>query len=272
MNKFANCLFTMICLLISAHALGQDTAIIAHQVYGYKDGMAMYYDVEAPLEPNGKGIVLIVSGGFVSGADNLNITRPFWKVLLDEGYTLFQLYHPAHPTYRIPTAYEALQSGIEHIKTNSLKFGVDRNRLGLFGVSSGGFWSLLLSLSVDPEQRDYSDISAVVAMMPLIDIHDPAFDSSLFGARFLDFDPSLYDEVSPVNYVSQDDPPVLLVHGNRDEAVDFQRNSVRMKNLLDEAGVENSLLEIDAGHEVFSEPYLSETHEAIIEWYKKHLF
>ncbi len=272
MNKFAIGLLTVIGLLRSAWAWSQETAITAHQVYGYKDGMAMYYDVEAPLEPNGKGIILIVSGGFVSGEDNLNIIRPFWKVLLEEGYTLFQLYHPAHPTYRIPTAFEALQSGIEHIKINSLKFGVDRNRLGLFGVSSGGFWSLLLGMSVDPEQRQYSDISAVVAMMPLIDINDPAFDTSLFGARFLDFDPALYDEVSPVNYVSADDPPVLLIHGTRDEAVDFQRNSLRMKGLLDEIGVENSLLEIDAGHEVFPEPHLSETHEAIIDWYRKHLF
>lgn len=272
MKKSLSLIVMINSLLCSTMLLAQDTAVTKHQVYGYRDGMAMYYDVEAPLESNGKGIILIVSGGMVSGADSLNIIEPFWEVLLREGYTLFQIYHPAHPTYRIPDAYDALVLGVEHIKTNSLRFGIDRNRLGMFGVSTGGYLALLLSMAVDPEQRTYSDISAVVALMPLIDVEDPDFDTSLFGARYLDFDPSLYKAVSPINHVSSDDPPTLLIHGNRDAAVNFERNSLRMHQLLDEAGVENRLIEFDAGHEVFRGSQLSETHSAILEWYSKYLF
>ncbi len=249
----------------------QDTAITKHQVYGYRDGLAMYYDVEAPLESNGKGIILVVSGGMVSGTDNLNIVKPFWKVFLDEGYTLFQLYHPAHPTYRIPDAYEALKLGIADIKTNSLKFGVDRNRLGLFGVSTGGFLALLLSMSIDPSERSFADIEAVIALMPPVDVQDPAFDLELFGARLLDFDPALYSVMSPINHVSSDDPPVLLIHGTNDQAVSFERNSVRMKAELDKAGVDSRLVAVDAGHETFREPHLSNVHAEMVAWFNRYL-
>ncbi|NKB32530.1 MAG: prolyl oligopeptidase family serine peptidase [Pseudomonadales bacterium] len=272
MSKLASLIFFIAVSVGPILSFAQDTAITSHQVYGYKDGMAMYYDVEAPLERNGRGIILIVSGGMVSGEDNLNIVKPFWEVLLQEGYTLFQIYHPAHPTYRIPVAYDSLKLGIEHIKRNSLKFGVDRNRLGMFGVSSGGYLALLLSMSVNPDERSFSDIDAVVAIMPLVDVESSEFDVTLFGANIKDFDPTLYYSLSPINHVSADDPPTLLIHGNRDEAVNFEENSIRMKQLLDAAGVENQLLEVDAGHETFLEPHMTEAHEAIIDRYADHLF
>lgn len=233
--------------------------------------MAMYYDVEVPANSNGLGIVLVVSGGYVSGEDNLTISKPFWNVLLRSGYTLFQIYHPAHPTYRIPDAFNALKLGFQHIKENSESFGVDSKRLGIFGVSTGGHLALLLSMSVEPADRTERDFKAVVAMMAPVDVRDISPDAELFGARFLDFDPALIPVVSPVDYVSGDDPPTLLINGTQDQTINFEQNGVRMHSLLDKAGVESRLLAVDADHEIYPEPLLSETHVAILDWYEKHL-
>ncbi|PCI75348.1 MAG: hypothetical protein COB20_13160 [SAR86 cluster bacterium] len=257
--------------LISGNLSAQDTDITRHQIYGHRDGMAMFYDVEVPANANGLGIVLIVSGGFVSGEDNLNIIEPFWNILLENGYTLFQIYHPAHPVYRIPDAFAALKIGVQHIQDNSAQFDVDSERLGIFGVSTGGFLSLLLGMSVEADERSAYDFKAIVAMMPPVDVLDVDFDAELFGARYLDFDPALYSIVSPINYVSADDPPTLLIHGTTDQAVPYERTSVRMQSLLEEAGVKNRLVSVDAGHEIFPEPYLSEAHSAILEWFERHL-
>lgn len=233
--------------------------------------MAMYYDVEVPKIQNGLGIVFIVSGGFLSGQDNLTITKPFWRVLVENGYTLFQLYHPAHPTYRLPDQFASLKLGAKHIQENAIKYGVDNERLGVFGISSGGQHALLLGLSPEPDKRASTDFKAVVSMMALVDATDPAFNTELFGANHSDFEPELYPLVSPVSYVTPDDPPTLLIHGTNDRAVDFEDNSVRMQLLLEENGVRNSLLSVDAGHEVFPEPYLSQAHSALLEWFSEHL-
>jgi len=260
-----------ILLAWSSGAFAQNTRIIHDQIYGHRDGMAMYYDVEIPANPNGLGIIFVVSGGFVSGADNLNISRPFWTILLDAGYTLFEIYHPAMPTYRIPDAYNALQTGIQHIQEHSANFGVDNKRLGIFGIGSGGHLALLLGLSVNPEERTATDIKAIVALMPIVDVRNVDPDESLFGASHMDFDPELIPIVSPVDYVSPDDPPTLLIHGTQDQAVDFEQNSLRMQSLLDQNHVVNRLVQFDAGHEVFPQPYLDQMHAAILEWFELYL-
>lgn len=248
-----------------------ETELLRHQVYGHRDGMAMFYDVEIPPDPNGLGIVLVVSGGWVSGEDNLNLSKPFWDVLLDEGYTLFEIYHPAIPSYRIPDAFNALQAGVRHIQENGAKFGVDTDRLGVIGISSGGHLALLLGMSVNPEERSSSDFNAVVALMPIVDIRDLDPDAELFGARYLDIDQELIPEVSPVDHVTADDPPTLLIHGTRDRAVNYEKNSLRLQSLLEANGVENALLPVDADHEVFPEPYLGQAHTAILDWFSEHL-
>ena len=269
-SKIRTILFTISVLYVNS-IYSQTTKVTEHQIYGYKDGMAMYYDVEQPEFQNGLGIVFIVSGGFLSGEDNLKVAAPFWNFLVENGYTLFQLYHPAHPTYRLPDMFESLKLGVEHIQENSNNFGVDNERLGIFGVSSGGHLALLLGLSPDPSKRESTDFKAIVSIMGLVDASDPVFDNELFGARPSDYDPALYPVVSPVSYVTPDDPPTLLVHGINDQAVDFEKNSVRMQSLLEDNRVVNSLFSVDAGHEVFKEPYLSQTHSKILEWFSEHL-
>lgn len=261
----------MVLIFYAEFTFSQDSLITRHQVYGHRDGMAMYYDVVEPADSNGLGIVLIVSGGWVSDENVLTTNKPFWNVFLENGYTLFQIYHPAHPKYRIPDAFEALKIGIHHIQENSHKFGVDNQRLGIFGTSTGGHLALLLAMSVEPEMRTANDFSAVVAMMPIVDVRDTAPDAELFGARYLDFDLKLIPQVSPVDYVSADDPPTLLIHGTRDRVVNYEKNSVRMQALLDNVGVENRLLAVDADHEIFPQPLLDETHAVMLEWFDQHL-
>ena len=264
-------IWLLVAFILPTIAYSQQSEIIRHQIYGYRDGMAMYYDVEVPGNPNGLGIVLIVSGGFVSGEANLTISRPYWSILLDEGYTLFEIYHPAMPTYRIPDAFDALQQGVNHIQENSQIFNVDNERLGVLGISSGGLLALLLGMAIDPEKRSVVDFNAIVAIMPIVDVRNIDPDETLFGARQLDFDPDLVPLVSPVDHVSPDDPPTLLVHGTRDQAVNFEQNSLRMEKLLKEFNIENRLMAVDAGHEIFPQPQLDQTHSAIVSWFEDHL-
>lgn len=48
-------------------ALAQGPQMIRDIVYGHMDGMAMVYDVMSPAaNPNGAGVVFVVSGGFLS--------------------------------------------------------------------------------------------------------------------------------------------------------------------------------------------------------------
>src|SRR6266508_5636411 len=65
-------------------------------LYGQRHGQDLTLDVVRPAKPNGLGILLMVSGGWKSGA--AGSLRP-WMVapLLRHGYTVFAVYHVSQP-------------------------------------------------------------------------------------------------------------------------------------------------------------------------------
>lgn len=271
LNFFHSCfLISQICVAGSL-SNAQEGSLISNVVYGFKDGMAMYYDVELPERPNGKGIIFVVSGGWHSGKENLDVSRPFWEVLLEEGYTIFELYHPGMPTYKIPDAYEASKQGLAHILENAGLYGINTAQLGIFGISSGGHLALMLSMDAAVDLSLERSIGAAVTIMAPAEITFEEFDGNIYGASPVDFNLELAPELSPVNFVRSSNNPILLIHGTEDTAVSFKNHSARLHSLLIEAGVESELIPISAGHQIFPETEMSKTHEAMIQWFGKYL-
>ena len=56
----------------------------------------------------------------------------------------------------------------------------------------------------------------------------------------------LFQAASPVTYITSDDPPFLLMHGDKDEQVDYGQ-SIEMEAKLKAAGVTVKLLRIPGG-------------------------
>jgi dipeptidyl aminopeptidase/acylaminoacyl peptidase len=54
---------------------------------------------------------------------------------------------------------------------------------------------------------------------------------------------------SPLTHVSQDDPPTLIMHGRHDTVISSEQ-AVRLDRALAAAGVDHTLVLLDAGHAV----------------------
>lgn len=110
----------------------------------------------------------------------------------------------------------------------------------------------------DPVNRMSAKLQCVVARAAPSDLiyeaklKDSATISSFMGMRLpknandKSIEYKTYWEASPINHVSKDDPPFLLLHGDKDEAVPFE-NSVMMEKALSGAGVKVKLLPIPGG-------------------------
>src|SRR4051812_9007831 len=89
---------TLACLFSPA-ATGRaaDEAAYTRQedvVYGRKYGTALTMDVFKPVRPrsaNGAGVVVVVSGGYVSSHES--VREAFVRPLTDRGYTVFAVVH-----------------------------------------------------------------------------------------------------------------------------------------------------------------------------------
>ena len=78
---------------------------------------------------------------------------------------------------------------------------------------------------------------------------------------------------SPINYVSKDDPPMLLVHGDADRTVPFNQSEL-MEAALRKAGVPVQLIRIEGGDHGPTFPGAKNPPDykaAMVKWFDEHL-
>jgi acetyl esterase/lipase len=75
-------------------------------------------------------------------------------------------------------------------------------------------------------------------------------------------------QANPITYVTNDAPPFLIVHGDRDPLVPYQQ-SVLLNVALSQAGVPVTFYTVvGAGHGGFTDPHVPELTQA---FFAKHL-
>jgi acetyl esterase/lipase len=257
-------------------ALGDETAITPDVVYGHKDGMALTYDVFTPENANGAGVLYMVSGGWFSFWRDPETRVAGFGPLLDEGFTVFAVHHGSAPRFKVPEAVADVRRATRHIHMNADEYGVDADRLGVYGMSAGGHLSLVLGLAGDdgdPEaedevERHSSRIAAVVSYFPPSDIRPLTGPNERFPA--LDFDEALAADISPILFADELDPPTLIQHGDADELVPVQ-SGISMHEALDAAGAETNLIIYEGAEHGFQGEDATNAMNATVAWFVDHL-
>lgn len=247
-------------------------------IYGRKFGTALTLDVFTPLkDSNGAAIILVVSAGWRSDSKYVFLKAqpgklyPQVRDLLDRGYTVFAVVHGSQPKYTIPEIIDDLSRALRFIRYNAHEFKIDAGRIGIWGASSGGYLALMQGMagdrgiwdSKDPVDRTSGRVQAVVAYFPVTDFlnfgkigietsggpYAAAFDFREFDDKSHSF-VRITDEnrvreikrkISPTNYVTPDDPPTLIFHGDADKLVPLQQSELIISKLK-EAKVDSRLV------------------------------
>lgn len=178
-------LLVLLCLL-SVVVFAQE---LEEAVYGYKDGMALVMGVKKPVKPNGAAVVMVVSGGFRSNWNQARNQARLSQPLTDRGYTLFFVMHGSAPRYAGLDAIADIRYAVRFIRYNAVRFGIDGNRIGITGGSSGGETSLCIATqgddgnpeSEDPVERESSRVQAVACFFPLTNFVDWDFNHDEYG-------------------------------------------------------------------------------------------
>lgn len=243
-------------------------------VYGHKHGMALTYDVLRPADqPNGVGLLFMVSGGWVSKWNEPHQTAAFVQPLLDAGYTILAVRHGSSPKYVIPEIEPDINLALEHIHQHAADYAIDPQRLGVFGFSAGGHLSLLLGTQTNDRQaNDAPRVAAVAAFFPPTDLAPYVEPGNPLREQFpaLKFDPELAERYSPLKHVTDDDAPTLLVHGDQDELVPLW-HSEKLIAAMQQANVPHRLLIIEGAAHGFDQQGNQRMYTAMVEWFDRHL-
>lgn len=234
-------------------------------IYARKHGMALTMIVLKPEKTNGKGIVSVVSGNWFSSNSNILRETNNAEPLLESGYTVFLTMHSSNPRFDIAEGATDIKHAVQYIRFNAKKLGIDPEKIGITGSSSGGHLSLVVNTSDDildlksknPVRKVSSKVQAVAVFYPPTDFLNwgqpnaymnylqfaPALSQSyILGAlKFQTYNntSNIYEpikdsialrkmsiSVSPAHLVTLDDAPVYIIHGEKDRTVPLQQSQL----------------------------------------------
>jgi acetyl esterase/lipase len=167
-----------------------------------------------------------------------------------------------------PAQVEDGKAAVRWLRANGAKYGYDPGRIASFGQSAGGHLAAMLGTTGDVEAFDVgphldqsSRVQAVVDFFGPTDflqmdghrpsaramVHDApdSPESQLVGGPIRD-NPDRVARANPVTYVTRDDPPFLIVHGDADTLVPHHQ-SVLLDEALRKAGVPVRFVTIPGG-------------------------
>ena len=278
---FAACLLSM---LVSLPALAEEVTITPDVVYGHKFGLATTFDVYRPAEnANGAAALFMVSGGWYSRWSPPESLKARFKPLTDKGFTVLAVRHGSSPKFSIPEAVADVRRAVRYVRTHHERFGIDPDRIGVFGASAGGHLSLMLGTAADegnpaaddPVERASTKVQAVVAWVAPTDLEIMVWDApnrlpAYLRFPALDLELAKARQVSPLAHVTDDDAPALLVVGDRDELVPMS-HSENIHKAFEKAGVESKLVVLEGAGHGFGGEHAQRAVEELVGWFEKHL-
>jgi acetyl esterase/lipase len=230
--------------------------------YCTPDGIAQKMNVFYPKQLSDEPMpitVYIHGGGWTSGDKGSGAGSVDIQELLGRGFIVASLDYRLAPQYKWPSQITDVKCAIRHLRANAATYKLDPNRIGVWGGSAGGHLVAMLG-TTDASARfdvgEYGDQSSRV--QAVVDLFGPAdlpallggpglvVGQSVFGATSRD-DPILV-KASPITYISPDDPPFLILQGDKDTTVPLEQSQILYDQL--KAGGVNATLVIvkNAGH------------------------
>jgi dipeptidyl aminopeptidase/acylaminoacyl peptidase len=159
----------------------------------------------------------------------------FHTILASEGYIVIDMDYRASQGYGRDwrTAIyrnmgrpelEDFKDGIDWLVEN---YGVDRQRVGIYGGSYGGFMTFM-ALFLEPEL-----FAAGAALRPVADWmhYNHTYTSNILNTPVID--PEAYQRSSPINYVQNLTKPLLIASGMQDDNVFFQDSVLVVQRLIE---------------------------------------
>ena len=239
-------------------------------VYGRVHGAGLLADIAYPQTEGKLTAVISVHGGrwrFGHKRDPSSVDVKQWA-----GFGMFAM----SIDYRLvdctpaPACYQDLQCAIRYVHAHAEKYRIDTNRIFLIGQSAGGHMvSLAATIGDGPFERtggwkdaknDFRAAISVAANYELTtlswgNIWTPK-DGDPVEARTL---------ASPVNHVSKETKPLLIIHSDNDRSVPIE-NALGMVKALRKSGAIHTFHRYpDAGHMGITDEVIQRSLEFIRE-------
>jgi acetyl esterase/lipase len=291
---FALCLLLFSACFGQAQATNETLLRIADRywmqpdvVYASANNTPLKLDVWYPRDnPNPTPtLVYIHGGGWIFGSKEGAVYQllPF----LEKGWRVVNVEYRMAGNSLAPGAVEDTRCALRWVYRNAKQYNFDTSKIVLTGHSAGGHLSLITGMLPDGsalDNRCYADekygdvkmkVAAIINWYGITDVNDVIQGANLknYGVMWMGSQPNAAEiakSVSPLTYVRADLPPILTIHGDKDDVVPYA-HATRLKDALDKAKVTNKLYTVKGGgHGMFELKYYSAAYEEIWKFLKEN--
>jgi len=215
-------------------------------------------------------VVIFIHGGGWRNGDKKSGLKRVQPFLGSGQYAAASIGYRLSGEAKWPAQIHDCKAAIRWIRKNGNKYGLNTDKMAVWGTSAGGHLVAMLGTSGDVESMDgkigpFPDVSSRVTCVadffgptdflkmnktaiPGAKLDHDSVDSpeSLLIGAPIQKKPELVKTINPITYVSKDDPPFLIVHGTEDPLVSFNQSEM-LHSALNKAGTENTLITVEGG-------------------------
>lgn len=202
-------------------------------------------------------IVWICGGAWLSMDKSAHLA--YLTELARSGFVVASVQYRTSNDAQLPAQIQDIKAAIRYLRAHAERYNIDTEKFGVMGESAGGYLTCMAALAEDSslDVGDYleysSQVQAACPWYPPTDFRGFPYTSAeecaaspeslLLGKNVMRNETEAL-KYCPVSFVTKNAPPFLIIHGNEDHTVPFTQ-SVLLHDLLDEAGCDVTLLEVD---------------------------
>jgi acetyl esterase/lipase len=193
-------------------------------------------------------VVYVHGGGWRHGDKSNSVLANYGPVILEHGNVLASLNYRLSTKVKAPSQSQDITCALTYLRARSGSLKINPHRIILMGDSAGGQLVSLEALKYE----SHATIAGVVDLYGVTNIAIQIKAGHLAGRNAVLYlgstDAAVIAGSNPVNFVTPDAPPFLLIHGRSDSIVSINQ-SRQLATSLRSVGVAADLIEVQhAGH------------------------
>ncbi len=253
--------------------------------YSNPDNQHLQLNLARPKTNDGKhpAVLCIHGGGFRAG------DRKRWdglcKKLAERGYVAATVTYRLAPKYQFPAAVNDVKAAVRWLRANADKYQIDSERIAALGDSAGGHLAQFLGVTggVAEFEGDGGNAGQSSRVVCVVNYYGPSDFTKSYGKSVdaaevlplflggnLEHQRHRHIVASPLNWVTPQAAPTLLLHGTDDQYVAYEQ-AVWMRDRLSAADVEVKLLTLDRAKHGFSGKDAERAEQAALDFLDSHL-
>lgn len=241
--------------------INQFDKTIVNVPYANSDNKSQQLDIIYPSV--GKApykVIMQFHGGAWSSGDKQSSTIASIQYATQQGYAVINVNYRLSAEAKWPAQLYDAKAAVRFIRANADKYDLDATKIVAWGSSAGAHLAQMLAATNGKKEMEdlsmgnqdaSSEIQGVVSWYGISDITDLTKNITESANQLLGYDVEENKEkakdVSPLENVTKDFPPILLVHGTSDSVVSYEQSVKMAEEVNKTTGTDQAELKLIVG-------------------------